>query len=68
MPFAHEKLDVYKLALDVLVLADDIVEHFPRGRGHLSDQLSRPSTSGATACQPLDPRPRALRRSTCVFA
>ena len=45
MPFAHENLDVYKLALDFLVLADDLVEHLPRGRGHLADQLSRASTS-----------------------
>jgi len=45
MPFAHEKLDVYNLALDFLVLADDVVEHLPRGRGHLADQLSRASTS-----------------------
>ena len=45
MPFAHENLDVYRLALDSLVLADDIVENLPRGRGHLADQLSRASTS-----------------------
>ena len=45
MPFAHEKLDVYNLALDFLVLADDVVEHLPRGGGHLADQLSRASTS-----------------------
>ena len=29
MPFAHEKLDVYNLALDFLVLADDVIEHPP---------------------------------------
>ena len=45
MPLAHENLDVYRLALDFLVLADDIVENLPRGRGHLADQLSRASTS-----------------------
>ena len=26
MPFAHEKLDVYNLALDFLALADELVE------------------------------------------
>jgi four helix bundle protein len=45
MPFAHESLDVYKLALDFIVVADEVIEQLPRGRGHLSDQLSRASTS-----------------------
>ena len=45
MPFAHENLDVYKLALDFLVLADELIERLPRGRGHLADQLGRASTS-----------------------
>ena len=45
MPFDHERLDVYQVALDFLVLADDIVGRLPRGRGHLADQLSRASTS-----------------------
>ena len=45
MPFAHENLDVYRLALDFVVLADDLVENLPRGRGHLADQLIRASTS-----------------------
>ncbi len=45
MPFDHERLDVYPLALDFLVVASDIVEHLPRGRGHLADQLSRAATS-----------------------
>ena len=45
MVFDHERLDVYKVALDFLVMADDTVEHLPRGRGHLADQLSRASTS-----------------------
>ena len=45
MAFDHERLDVYQLALDFLVFADDIIEHLPRGRGHLADQLSRAATS-----------------------
>ena len=40
MSFDHERLDVYQLSLDFLALADDAVEHLPRGRGHLADQLS----------------------------
>jgi hypothetical protein len=45
MPFDHERLDVYQLALDFFDLADEIVEHLPRGRGHLADQLTRASLS-----------------------
>jgi len=45
MPFDHEKLDVYRLALDFLVLADDVIERLPRGRSHLADQLTRAATS-----------------------
>ena len=45
VPFAHENLDVYKLALDFLVFADQLIERLPRGRGHLADQLGRASTS-----------------------
>ena len=41
----HERLDVYQLALDFFDLADEIVEHLPRGRGHLADQLTRASLS-----------------------
>jgi four helix bundle protein len=43
--FDHERLDVYRIALDLLVLTDDTLEHLPRGRSHLADQLSRASTS-----------------------
>ena len=45
MPFAHEKLDVYNLALDFLVLAHGVIENLPRGHGYLADQLGRASTS-----------------------
>lgn len=41
----HEKLDVYHLALDFLVLANGIIEALPRGRSHLADQFTRASTS-----------------------
>jgi four helix bundle protein len=45
MPFDHEQLHVYRLALDFAALADEIVAQLPRGRSHLADQLSRASTS-----------------------
>jgi hypothetical protein len=32
MPRAHENLDVYELAFDFLVLADQLIERPPRGR------------------------------------
>ena len=43
--FDHDKLDVYNVALDFVVLANDIVEQLPRGRGYLADQLQRAATS-----------------------
>jgi four helix bundle protein len=41
----HEKLDVYQIAIEFVVLADRIVEHLPKGRGYLSDQLHRAALS-----------------------
>ena len=41
----HERLDVYRLALDFLVFASQVLETLPRGRGHLCDQLTRASIS-----------------------
>jgi four helix bundle protein len=41
----HERLDVYRLALDFLVFANGVIEELPRGRSHLADQLTRASTS-----------------------
>lgn len=43
--FEHERLDVYKAAVGFLALVDEIIEHLPKGRGHLADQLERASTS-----------------------
>ena len=45
MDLDHERLDVYHLALDFLVLASEIIEGLPRGRSHLSDQFARASLS-----------------------
>jgi four helix bundle protein len=43
--FDHEKLDVYQAAVELVILVDDVIEHFPRGRSYLTDQLQRAVTS-----------------------
>jgi four helix bundle protein len=43
--FDHEKLDVYQAAIAFVVLIDEVVEHLPRGRAYLADQLLRAGTS-----------------------
>ena len=45
MVLDYERLDVYAVALDFLVFANEVIERLPRGRGHLADQLTRASTS-----------------------
>jgi four helix bundle protein len=45
MILGHERLDVYRLALDFLVFAHQVIEALPRGRSQLCDQLTRASTS-----------------------
>mgnify|MGYP001825588228 CR=1 FL=1 len=39
--FDHEMLEVYRVAIELVGVADDIGEQLPRGRGKLADQLSR---------------------------
>jgi four helix bundle protein len=41
----HEKLTVYQVAIEFVVIADEVIEHLPRGRGYLSDQLQRAALS-----------------------
>jgi four helix bundle protein len=43
--FEHERLDVYRAAIELLTLADTIAAGLSRGRAYLSDQLRRASTS-----------------------
>jgi len=43
--FDFEKLDVYKAAVELIILVDEIVAHLPRGRAYLADQLQRAGTS-----------------------
>src|SRR5262249_28292963 len=39
--FEHERLDMYRAAIEFLVLADMIAAALPRGRAYLADQLRR---------------------------
>jgi len=41
----HEKLTVYQTAIEFVILADEIIEHLPRGRAYLSGQLQRAALS-----------------------
>lgn len=41
----HEKLEVYQFAIQFVVLADEIIDSFPRGRAYLTDQLRRAGSS-----------------------
>jgi len=43
--FDHDKLDVYRVSIDFVAVADGIVEGLPRGRAYLADQLHRAATS-----------------------
>jgi len=43
--FEHERLDVYRAAIQFLVLADDKASALPRGRAYLADQLRRAASS-----------------------
>ena len=43
--FTHERLDVYRTAIEFLVLAEEIASSLPRGRAYLADQLRRAATS-----------------------
>jgi four helix bundle protein len=45
MAFDHERLDVYRLAIEFVARANDVVEALPRGRGYLADQLQRAALS-----------------------
>jgi four helix bundle protein len=43
--FDYERWDVYRAALEFIVMIKDIVEQFPRGNAYLTDQLQRAGTS-----------------------
>ena len=43
--FDHERLDVYRAAIEFVGVADGLVERLPRGRAYLADQLQRAALS-----------------------
>jgi len=43
--FEHERLDVYRAAIEFLVVADEVATGLPKGRAYLVDQLRRAATS-----------------------
>jgi len=43
--FEHERLDVYKAAIEFLILADAVAAALPRGRAYIADQLRRAASS-----------------------
>ena len=43
--FDHERLDVYRVALEFVVVASEVAERMPKGRAYLADQLQRAATS-----------------------
>jgi four helix bundle protein len=43
--FDHEKLNVYQIAIEFVILVDEIIKHLPRGRAYLNDQLQRAALS-----------------------
>ncbi len=45
MPFDHQRLDVYRAAIELIAGADALVADLPRGRSYLCDQLRRAATS-----------------------
>jgi four helix bundle protein len=47
MPFDHERLEVYQVALEFFDLADEVVQQLreQRGRANLADQLGRAALS-----------------------
>ncbi len=45
MNFDHEKLDVYQVAIDLVILINTVVENLPRGRAYIADQLQRAGAS-----------------------
>ena len=43
--FDHEKLDVYQIAMEFIILIESVIGDLPRGRAYLADQLQRAGSS-----------------------
>lgn len=41
----HEKLTVYQVAIEFVILSGELIRLFPRGKAYLSDQLQRAALS-----------------------
>lgn len=41
----HEKLDVYRIALESTILTNSVIKEFPGGSSYLADQLLRACSS-----------------------
>ena len=41
----HDKLDVYRTAIDFFAIANQVIDELPKGRSKLADQLSRAALS-----------------------
>ena len=44
-PLDHERMDVYRIAIELVRLAETVAQGLPRGRAYLRDQLQRAATS-----------------------
>lgn len=44
-PFSHQRLDVYRVALEYARWVHQLIDEFPRGRASLKDQLTRATES-----------------------
>lgn len=60
--FPHEKLDIYRVALEMAALAKELAEQIPRGHRNVADHLERaaPTPSSST---PREQIAEAQRRS-----
>lgn len=43
--FDHQRMEVYKLGIQFVVLAGEILKGLPKGRSYIADQLRRAATS-----------------------
>lgn len=65
--FAHEKLDVYRIALEMAALAKDLAEEIPRGHRSVADHLLRAASNTVLLCaEGANRRGAALKRQRFV--
>ena len=43
--FDHEKLDVYRAAIEFVIVIESLINQLPKGRVYLVDQLQRAGSS-----------------------